>query len=216
MILRYHGYRVPFSAVERSGRGFYQPPVSSAQVKKEHTYTYPHLLDLQGLVYGELYVTLLAIPATIQDNSCFAKERVAHAVLQSIQSSVHSGLKTRRREAFAERSRLPASAGCRNCGYPVASWSPGWFSVSIASVTNPLSTLIQALGRLFEQYAFGRIHTSSWRTIHFSSYISFLCQMYEHVKSELENSFITFDVKINFFSNTIYIYTHTHIHKRGC
>ena len=82
----------------------------------------------------------------------------------------------------------------------------GVVAVSIASVTNPLSTLVQALGRLFEHYAFGRVHTSSRRPVHFSSYISFLCQMYQHVKSELENSFITFDVKINFFNNTIYIY----------
>jgi len=78
--------------------------------------------------------------------------------------------------------------------------------VSVASLTNPLSTLVQALGRLFEQYAFGSIHTYSWRPIHFSSYIAFLCEMYQHVKSELENSFIIFDVKINFFNNTIYIY----------
>ena len=29
--------------------------------------------------------------------------------------------------------------------------------------------------------------------------------MYQHVKSELENSFMTFDVKINFSNNTIYV-----------
>jgi hypothetical protein len=38
-LLLYHGYRVPFSAVQRHGRAFYHPPISSADVK-ERVYLY--------------------------------------------------------------------------------------------------------------------------------------------------------------------------------
>jgi hypothetical protein len=80
-LLLYHGYRVSFSAVQSHGRGFTTHPYIAPRIKKEYTYTSSYPLGLQGLVYGELYVTSPAISATLQDNSCFAEERVAPAVL---------------------------------------------------------------------------------------------------------------------------------------
>jgi len=67
-----------YSAVEVA---FTTNPYLAPRLKKDCTYTFPHPLGLQGLVYGELYVTLRANTAALQDNSCFAEETVSPAVV---------------------------------------------------------------------------------------------------------------------------------------
>jgi hypothetical protein len=63
------------------GFAFATHPYLAPRLKKEYSYTTPHPLGHQSLVYGELDVTLPAISAALQDNSCFLEERVALAVL---------------------------------------------------------------------------------------------------------------------------------------
>jgi hypothetical protein len=47
-----------FPGVKRPGRGVDHPPPSSAEVKKEKSYTSPPSLDNRGLLWGELYLRL--------------------------------------------------------------------------------------------------------------------------------------------------------------